>query len=84
MLNFTTDSTSGPLDVMESLSEEGRVEYTRRLLELTDTYVPWTMRHDTQDIYPAMDFPSPALDILRQYGRISVNGEIHEALRRLG
>ena len=84
MLNFTTNFTSGPLDVMESLSEEGRVEYTWRLLKLTDTYAPWTMRHDTQDIYPAMDFPSPALEVLRQYGRISVNGEIHELSEGLG
>ncbi len=84
MLNFTTNLASGPLDVMESLSEEGRVEYTWRLLELTDTYAPWTMRHDTQEIYPAMTFPSPALDVLRQYGRISVNGEVHELSEGLG
>ena len=84
MLNFTSKLTSGPLDVMESLSDEGRVEYTWRLLDLPDTYLPWTMRHDTQDIYPAMNFPSPALDALRQYGRISVDGEIRELSEALG
>ena len=78
MLNFTTKLTSGPLDVMESLSDEGRVEYTWRLLDLTDTYHPWTMRHDSQPIYPDMTFQSPAVNVLRQYGRISVNGEIHQ------
>ena len=84
MLNFTTNLTSGPLDVMESLSDEGRVEYTWRLLDLTDTYEPWTMHHDTQDIYPAMIFPSPALDALRRYGRISVNDEFQDLSEGLG
>ena len=84
MLNFTTDFTSGPLDVMEALSDEGRAEYTWLLLDLSDTYEPWTMRHETRDIYPAMNIPSPALDVLRQYGRISVNGEIHELSEGLG
>ena len=84
MLNFTTKLTSGPLDVVESLSDEGRVEFTWLLLDLPDTYEPWTMRHDTQDIYPAMTLPSPALDVLRQYGRISVNGEIRELSEGLG
>ena len=45
------------------------------------------MRHDTQDIYPVMNFPSPVLDVLRQYGRISVNGvngEILELSEGLG
>ncbi len=84
LLNFTDTLTSGPLDVMESLSEEGRVEYTWRLLDIPATYEPWTMRHDTRDRYPAMDFPSPALDALRQYGRISVNDEIHDLSEGLG
>ena len=84
MLNFTTNLTSGPLDVMESLSEEGRVEYTWRLLDIPATYESWTMRHDTRDRYPAMDFPSPALDALRQYGRIRVNDEIHDLSECLG
>ena len=84
LLNFTTTLTSGPLDVMESLSEQGRVEYTWRLLDIPETFESWTMRHDTRDRYPAMDFPSPSLDALRQYGRISVNDEIHDLSEGLG
>ena len=77
-LNFTTKLTSGPLDVMEHLSDDGRAEYTWRLLDLADTYSPWTMRHDSQSIYPYMTFQSPALDVLQQHGRIRVNGEIRK------
>ena len=84
LLNFTTTLTSGPLDVMESLSEEGRVEYTWRLLDIPATYESWTMCHDTRDRYPAMDFPSPVIDALRLYGRISVNDEIHDLSEGLG
>ena len=36
--------------------------YTWRLLDLSDTYLPWKMRHDTRrNTYPVMEFPSPAL-----------------------
>ena len=84
LLNFTDTLTSGPLDVMESLSEEGRVEYTWRLLDIPETYESWIMRHDTRDRYPAMDFPSPVLNALRQYGRIIVNDEIHGLSEGLG
>ena len=63
-LNFNSLATTGPLDVLELLSDEGKALYTRHLLDLPATYERWTMRHDTQDIYPHMDFESPAV-----YGR---------------
>ncbi len=84
MLNFTTTVTSGPLDVLESLSHEAKAEYTWRLLDLPDTYKPWTMSHDTQDIYPAMNFPSPALETLRKNGRIRMDDGIHKLSDGLG
>ena len=55
---------------METLSEEGKALYTWRLLNLNETYERWVMRHKTRDIYPPMKFDSPALGVLRQYGRI--------------
>ena len=84
MLNFASALTSGPLDILESLSDEGKAEYTWRLLELTDTYEPWVMRHDTQDIYPPMEFESPALEILRKHGRVRADGRIYKLSDGLG
>ena len=58
-LNFEKTTSSGPLDILEALSDEGRALYTWQLLDLHDTYAPWTMRHDTQrEFYPTMPFTS--------------------------
>lgn len=83
-LNFSESTTSGPLDVLEKLSDEGRARYTWRLLDLRSAYASWTMRHDTQDIYPSMKFKSPALEILWQHGRIKTEGGIHKLSDGLG
>ena len=77
MVNFDNTTTSGPLEVLESLSDEGKVLYTWRLLELAETYISWTMRHDTREIYPPLNFPSPALWVLRTHGRIRVDDGIY-------
>ena len=69
-LNFEETVGVGPLEVMETLSDEGRALYTDALLALTETYEPWTMRHDTQHIYPPLECPSPAIEWLKKYGRI--------------
>ena len=83
-LNFTSITTSGPLDVLKSLSEEGKARYTWRLLDLGATYERWTMRHDTRDIYPPMDFESPAVEALRKYGRIETDYGIRKLSDGLG
>ena len=77
MLNFDNTTTSGPLDVLESLSDEGKVLYTWHLLELAETYISWTMRHDTREIYPPLNFLSPALWALRTHGRIQMDNGIY-------
>ena len=69
-LNFESTAGNGPLQVMEVLSDEGRALYTDALLALDETYESWTMRHDTQHIYPSLECPSPAIDMLERYGRI--------------
>ncbi len=85
MLNFETTTTSGPLDVLEYLSEEGKTLYTWDLLALGDTYEPWTMRHDTRrDIYGTMDFDSPAIEALREHGRIRTADGIHRLSDGIG
>ena len=83
-LTFQNATTSGPLDVLADLSEEGKVRYTEALLALSDTYRQWTMRHNTQDIYPPMDFESPAIEVLRQHGRVETDSGIYPLSQGLG
>ena len=85
MLNFENTITSGPLCVLEHLSDEGKALYTDALLSLDDTYRRWTMRHDTQDKYGTMDFDSPAIEALREHGRVKTDdGAIHKLSDGLG
>lgn len=71
MLNLWDSVTSGPLEVLEVLSEEGNTSYTWELLTLDRTFAPWTMGHDTQqELYPPKDFESPALWMLRKHGLV--------------
>lgn len=83
-LNFSESATCGPLDVFAKLSDEGKALYTWHLLDFRSAYAPWTMRHDTQEIYPPMKFESPALKILRQHGRIITNSGIKKFSDGLG
>ena len=71
-LNFESAITPGPLEVLGELSDEGKALYTRELLAISETYQPWKMRHDTQRFYGTMEFQPPAVQVLRQYGRIRV------------
>ena len=84
-LNFPSGTTTaGPLDVLENMSDEGRARFTWALLELDETFQPWIMRHDTQDIYPPLVCQSPALEALRRHGRISTEIGIWPLAEGLG
>lgn len=84
-LHFTRTTTSGPLNVLALLSDEGKALYTWRLLELDATYEQWTMQHDTRrDIYPPMHFQSPAVAELREHGRIETDDGIRKLSDGLG
>ena len=83
-LGFEDETTSGPLDVMVHLSEEGKVLYTEALLSIPESYVPWTMRHDTQDIYPPKAFKPPTWGTLRLHGRIRTESGIKHLSDGLG
>ena len=87
MLNFETSTTSGPLEVLEHLSDEGKALCTWELLSLDDTYKPWTMRHDSsqrRSVYGTMDFASPAIEALLENGRIRTADGIHKLSDGLG
>ncbi len=84
-LNFDTTTTSGPLEVLKALSDEGAADYTCALLNLDDTYQKWTLRHDgTQSDYPSTEFESPALEELREHGRIRTGAGIRKLSDGLG
>ena len=71
LLEFSSTLGAGPLDVLDALSDEGRVDYTNALLDLDATYTPWTMRHGTRpEVYPALSVASPAVRRLRASGRL--------------
>ena len=83
-LNFDRGTTSGPLDVIAELSEEGKALYTEALLQNPDTYHLWTMTHDTRGIYPPMAFNPPSEETLRTHGRIRTESGIHPLSDGLG
>ncbi|MYE02360.1 MAG: DEAD/DEAH box helicase [Alphaproteobacteria bacterium] len=76
-LNFVSGTGSGPLEVMESLSEDSRADYTEALLSLDMTYEYWVMRHETRrDTYPKVQYASPAVEMLKKYGCIRTSDGI--------
>ena len=75
-LNFDRGTTSGPLDVIADLSEEGKALYTDALLQIPDTYCLWAMTHNTRDIYPPKAFNPPSEETLRTHGRIRTESGI--------
>ena len=75
-LNFESTTGNGPLEVMEALSDEGRAVFSEALLALDETYEAWTMRHDTQHIYPPLECVSPVIEKLKRYGRIRTSDGI--------
>ena len=84
-LNFDLVETSGPLTVLELLSEEGKAHYTEALLNLPTTYNDWLMRHDTRrNEYPVVSFKSPVLVELYVHGRIRTANGIRELSAGLG
>lgn len=71
LLKFNSTRGTGPLDVLDVLSDEGRVDYTDALLGLDSTYDSWVMQHETRpDHYPELRVDAPAFRMLRSLGRI--------------
>ena len=77
-------SMSGPLEVLEKLSDEGRAKYTWGLLDLEATYRIWTIRHKTEPKYGELRYYSPANSLLRAYGRIETDSGIRPLADGLG
>ena len=69
-LKFETSVDCGPLQVLDRLSDIGRVLYTDALLSNDGTYRRWRMRHRTSNEYPPLWCESFSIWMLRQYGRV--------------
>lgn len=71
-LRFTKRSGVGPLNVLTTLSDGGRALYTDALLSNDECYAPETMSHtgSNREWYPAEEFDSAAVGMIRQHGRI--------------
>lgn len=83
-LNFESTQCSGPLEILKQLSVEAQADYTESLLSLDITYEEWTMRHDTQSGYPALRCDSPAIGMIRNYGKIRTTDGIVQFSDALG
>ena len=71
-LKFTKTQGIGPLHVLSKLSEEGRALYTDALLDNDACYFEFEMWHTgtNKDSYPKVSFPSLAIEVIREHGRI--------------
>ena len=83
-LNFISTAGVGPLEVLTVLSYEGKSYYSDALLSLDATYRSWEMKHDTQEIYPTLLCESPAIHMLREYGRVRTSQGIFPLADALG
>ena len=83
-LDFVTIRGVGPLEVLTVLSDEGKARYTNALLSLDATFQNWEMAHRTPKSYPKMQCESPAIYMLREYGRIRTSHGIFAFKDALG
>ena len=72
-LHFRSTKGAGPLAVLTILSDGPAADYTSALLDLDSACQPWVMRHDSRpDYYPELEVASPAVQMLKEHGRIRV------------
>lgn len=83
-LKFDERSSCGPLDVLQYLSDGGKVRFTKALLDLDATYQSLTMIHATRPQWGTRRFPSPAVSALRDHGMVDLSGELRPLSSGLG
>ena len=71
---FDRKTHVGPLEPLQYLSEEGRAAFTKELIETTADWRDWTLKHETQRIYPPWDFEPAAAWALKAEGRLRTSG----------
>lgn len=73
LLWFTDAQCSGSLAAFPRLSPQGRIRFTRALLDLESTFNLWTMSHLTNTDYGEREFPSLAVELLRKHGLVETS-----------
>ncbi len=68
LIGFDSTVAAGPLHILTRLSPAAAARYTDALLLLESTYRPWIMRHESQPLYPPIEWNSPTLEYARRYG----------------
>jgi superfamily II DNA or RNA helicase len=66
----------GPLEPLQYLSEEGRAAFTKELVGATSDWRNWTLKHETQRIYPQREFPPAAVWAIKTEGRLRTSSGI--------
>ena len=74
----------GPLEPLQYLSEEGRAAFTEELIEATNDWRNWTLKHETQRIYPPKEFASAAAWSIKAEGRLRTSRGITRVGRAWG
>ena len=66
----------GPVDVLQYLSDRSCARFSAALLALDATFEDLTMRHVTQAHYAPQQFPSLAIAVLREHGRVAIGDRV--------
>lgn len=69
-MEFEQTSFAGPLEPLETLSDEGKALFTETLLGTGPASARWSMRHRSSSKYPVALFEPPTLWAVRRWGRI--------------
>ena len=75
-LEFNEPASSGPVDVLQYLSDRSCARFSAALLALDATFEDLTMRHETQAHYAPQQFSSPAIAALREHGRVAIGDRV--------
>ena len=81
---FERQTLIGPLEPLQHLSEEGRAAFTKELIEATSDWRGWTLKHETQRIYPPREFEPAAVWLIKAEGRLRTSKGITRVGRAWG
>jgi len=69
LLDLRPQGFPGPLNPLTKLSDEGRVRFTRSLLDLAEDLKPWVAYHTTRpEVYDEQEVENPCIWMIRELG----------------
>jgi superfamily II DNA or RNA helicase len=81
---FERKTHVGPLEPLQYLSEEGRAAFTKELIEAISDWRYWSLKHETQRIYPPRPFLPAAVWAIKAEGRLQTSSGITRVERGWG